>query len=235
MKVAFTSMPSCLKMIGPEKLAAVPGRIEVDHLAGEVLQRIDLRPDENVHLGGKQAQQVVDAAPGTRELRLVLEVVEHVAVDDGRIHAAQVEQVVDVVEGAARHDRQHPHVVAVIEHARELGSELQGRPFGATGREAHRPRVDPLLVRGFVERRGPRRGRRGATAVAAVGGAPRRCGGVCDCAWAASEPAEARIARPATARATRRIRHSPRFQAHRTPPCCGHIGVALPTRSHGLM
>ena len=37
--VAFTSMPSCLKMIGPEKFAAVPVGIEVHDLAGEVLER----------------------------------------------------------------------------------------------------------------------------------------------------------------------------------------------------
>ena len=37
---------------------------------------------------------------------LFLEVIQHVAVDDGRVDAAQIEQVVDVVERPARHDRQ---------------------------------------------------------------------------------------------------------------------------------
>ena len=63
------------------------------------------------------------------ELRLVLEMIEHVAIDDGRIDAAQIEQVVDIVERPARDDRQHAHVVAVIEHARKLRREQQRRPF----------------------------------------------------------------------------------------------------------
>ena len=122
-------------------------RIEVHHLAGEILQRVDLRPDEHVHLRREQAQQVVDAPPGIGELGLVLEVVEHVAVDDGRIDAAQVEQVVDVVEGPARDDRQHAHVVAVVEDAGELGGELQRRALDAAGGETDRPGVDAVLLR----------------------------------------------------------------------------------------
>ena len=181
--------------------------IEVHHLAGEVLERLDLGPHEHVRLRGEQVQQVVDAPPGVGELGLGLEVVEHVAVDDGRIDAAQVEQVVDVVEGPARDDRQHAHVVAVVEHAGELGGELQRRAFEAAGGEPDRPGVDAVLVRlldGRRRRAGGRPAALGACATSIACGAgpawrarPTRCGGAC--AWAAERRAEdRRAARPAT-------------------------------------
>ena len=50
--------------------------------------------------------------------------IEHIAIDDRRVDAAQVEQIEYVVEDAASHDRQDAHVVAVIDDAGELGGEL---------------------------------------------------------------------------------------------------------------
>ena len=99
-----------------------------------------------MHLGRKQAQQIIHPPPGALELRLALEVIEHVAVDDSRIDPAQVEKVVDVVEGPARDDRQDAHVVAVVEHTRQLRSEQQRCAFDASGGEPHRPGVDALLL-----------------------------------------------------------------------------------------
>ena len=138
----------------------MPCGIEVHDLAGEVLHRLDLGPDEDVRLRGEQVHEVVDAPPGVGELGLGLEMVEHVAVDDGRVHAAQVEQVVDVVERPARDDRQHAHVVAVVEHARELGRELQRRALEAPGGEPDRPGVDAVLVRLLAGSAGLTDGRR---------------------------------------------------------------------------
>ena len=128
--------------------------VEVHHLAGEILDRVDLRPHEDVRFRRKQVDQVVDAPPGVGELGLRLEVIEHVAVDDGRIDAAQIEQVVDVVERPARDDRQHAHVVAVVEDAGELGGEDQRRALDPARGEAQRPGVDALLVRLLGERLG---------------------------------------------------------------------------------
>ncbi len=109
---------------GPRERGRSALRIEVDDLAFEILERVDLRPHEDVHLGGEQAHQVVDTLHGRPEFRLRLEVIEHVTVDDGGINAPQVEQVVDVVERPARHHRDEAHVVAVVEDAGEFRREL---------------------------------------------------------------------------------------------------------------
>jgi hypothetical protein len=111
-------------------------------------------------------------------------VVEHVAVDDGRVDAAKIEQVVDVVEGNAR-PAASPTVQALIlcvfpSSVGVFSPRGAARPLGATG----------------------------ATSTGLAAGAPRPCGGTCAWARVTSEPTDTRIASPATARMTGRIPHS---------------------------
>ena len=79
--------------------------IEIDPLAGEVLELVDLRPHEHVHLGWKQRHDVVHALFQAADLGVGSEMLQHVAVDDRGIDAAQIQEIVDVVEDAARNYR----------------------------------------------------------------------------------------------------------------------------------
>jgi hypothetical protein len=46
--------PNRLKIRGPEKAAAVPSVLKLTFFASQVLQALDLRPHEDVQLGGEQ-------------------------------------------------------------------------------------------------------------------------------------------------------------------------------------
>ena len=213
-------------------------RIEVHHLAGEILQRVDLGPHEHdAASDGKQVQQVVDPPPGAGELGLGLEVVQHVAIDDGRIDAAQIEQVVDVVERPARDDRQHAHVVAVVEHAGELGGELQRRALEPPGGEADCPGVDAFLLR-LLGRRGvvAASRRRAASGLwlacamstlragACVTGAPTRWRrSACACAAKRARPGKHRAEERPRQVATQRM--GPSLRRDRSMPPQGRAGL----------
>jgi hypothetical protein len=67
---------------------------------------------EDVHLGWEQAEKVVDVSRRPGKFRLAPEMVEHIAV-----HAAQVEEIINIVEWPARDDREDAHVVAIVERA----------------------------------------------------------------------------------------------------------------------
>ena len=67
--------------------------------------------------------EVMDAFVDAGDLGIFLEVLQHVAIDDRRIDAAQVEQIVDVLERSPRHNRQNAHFGAVVDDARKLGGK----------------------------------------------------------------------------------------------------------------
>src|SRR5215831_4396015 len=104
--------------------------IEVHDFASQVPHGVDLGPYEQVHLGRKQAEEVVDAPRRPGKFRLASEMVEHVTIHDRHVDTAQVEEIIDVVERPARDDGEDAHVVAVIENACQFGGKLQRRAFG---------------------------------------------------------------------------------------------------------
>src|SRR4029077_7115012 len=79
--------------------------IEIDPLAGEVLELVDLGPHKDMRLGWKQRHDVVHALFQAADLGVGSEMLEYVAVDNRRIDAAQIQQIVNVVEDAARNYR----------------------------------------------------------------------------------------------------------------------------------
>src|SRR6185437_14247648 len=73
--------------------------VEVDFLSRQIRQRLDLRPNEDVQLGGEQTQDVGDALQDLRYLRFVF--LERVTVDDGGVDAPEVQKIVDIFGGPA--------------------------------------------------------------------------------------------------------------------------------------
>src|ERR1700682_2305594 len=63
---------------------------EIHFLAGEILQALDLRPNEHVHLRREEIEQVGDAALYLRYLNLVL--FEQGGTDNTRLYAPQIKQ-----------------------------------------------------------------------------------------------------------------------------------------------
>ena len=121
-----------------------PQGVEVHLLAGEVLQALDLGPDEDVQLRREEIEQVGDVAPDFRELDPVL--FQRVGIDDRQIDAAQIEQRIQVLRRAARDDGQDVQIVPVIDDAGHLRRQTQRRALDQAGSEADRPGVYLLLL-----------------------------------------------------------------------------------------
>ncbi len=115
-------------------------RVEIHLLADEIVQAVDLRPDEDMQLGREEIEHIVDLVLNVRDLALVL--VERVRIDDRKVDAAQIEQRIDVFRRSARDDREHVHVVPVVDNPRHLRGEADRRAFQKSPGKAHRPGVD---------------------------------------------------------------------------------------------
>src|ERR1051325_9002854 len=76
--------------------------VEVDLLAAQIVQRVDLRSHEYMQLGRKQAEDVRDALRDVGDLALKL--YQGVGIDDGNIYPFEIQQVFDVLSRAACHD-----------------------------------------------------------------------------------------------------------------------------------
>ena len=112
--------------------------VEVDGFAGQILQRLNFRTYEDVKFGGEQMHQVIDALVDVADFWVILEVVKYIAVDDRCVDALEIQEIMHVLEGAARHDRQDAHVGAVINHAREFDGKAQRGTFRKTGGQPDR-------------------------------------------------------------------------------------------------
>src|SRR5262245_9884827 len=97
--------------------------VEVDGFAGEVLQSLDFRADEDMQFGWEQMHQIVDAFVDLGDFRIILKVVEHITIDNRRVYTLEVQEVMDVFEWPPRHDWQDAHLAAVIDGARKLDRE----------------------------------------------------------------------------------------------------------------
>src|SRR6202043_747060 len=92
--------------------------VEIHFLAGEILQALDLRPNEHVHLRREEIEQVGDAALYLRYLNLVL--FERVGTDDRHIDATQIKQRIQIFRGTPGDDRQDMQVWPVVDDAGNL-------------------------------------------------------------------------------------------------------------------
>ncbi len=81
---------------------------------------------------------------------------QRVGIDDREIDAAQIEQRIEVLRGAARDDGQDMQVRPIVDNARHLGRQAQRRALDQAGREANCPGVDLLLLL-LISGRAPRR------------------------------------------------------------------------------
>ncbi len=117
-------------------------RVEVDLLARQIRQRLDLGPDEDVQFRGEQAEQIADAQLDLRYLGFVF--LKRVAVDDRHIDASQIEQVIDVLGGPARHDRKDMRDAAIAHHPGNFRREVNGRAFKQAASETNGPGIEPL-------------------------------------------------------------------------------------------
>src|ERR1700736_4963089 len=127
--------------------------VEIHFLAGEILQALDLRPNEHVHLRREEIQQVGDAALYLRHLNLVL--FERVGTDDRHIDAAQIKQRIQIFRGTAGDDRQDMQVWPVVNDAAHFRGQANRRTLKQAAGEADGPGVHLLLFR--LVRRGASR------------------------------------------------------------------------------
>src|SRR5262245_66581333 len=81
-----------------------PLGVEVDLLADEVAQRLDLRSHEHVQFGGEQVEDVSDPILDVRYLRLVL--IKRITGDDRHVNAPEIEQIVEVLGRSSVETRQ---------------------------------------------------------------------------------------------------------------------------------
>ncbi len=81
-------------------------------------------PHENVHGAEEHRDDVVHPLFDAGDLLHVLEVIEHVGIGDRKVDALQVHKVGHVSDRAVADDRQHAHVVAVIQRLAEIGGIL---------------------------------------------------------------------------------------------------------------
>ncbi len=82
-------------------------------------------------------RQIVDALLDAGDLGVILEVLEHITVDNRRIDAAHVKQIVYVLGDSARDDRDHTHIVSIVDDPRELGRKSERRAFRQAGRQTY--------------------------------------------------------------------------------------------------
>ena len=94
---------------------------------------------------------VVHALFDAGDLLHVLEVVENVGIGDGKIHPLQIDEVGDVADGAVADDRQHAHIIAVVERLAEVGGILGERALEQSAGEAYSPIVDFCRLVGFLD------------------------------------------------------------------------------------
>ena len=113
--------------------------VEVHLFTPEIIKRLDFRSHEYVKLRGEKVQDIGDLLLDVRHLRLVF--LHNVRVDDRHIHPLQIKKGVDVLGGAAGHDRQDMGIVAIVHDPCDLGRQAERRPFQLTTRETDRPGV----------------------------------------------------------------------------------------------
>ena len=117
-------------------------RVEVDLLAPQILERVDLRAHIDVQLALEHRHDVVHALLDVRDLEHVLVVIEHVRVGDREIDALEVDQVADVAHRAVGDHGDHAQVVAVVERPAEIGRISNERSLEQTARQTDGPVID---------------------------------------------------------------------------------------------
>src|SRR5262249_31462864 len=114
---------------------------ELNPFTAQLLDAGNVVARDQMDLGDWKAQQILDALVKVRKLRLGAEILEEVDLGDGDVNAAQIEQILEVRGRAARHDRQDPHLVTVIDDSSDLLGEAHERPIEHTADETHGPCV----------------------------------------------------------------------------------------------
>jgi hypothetical protein len=123
--------------------------VDADLLARQVLQRIDLRAGDDADLLREHHRDIAHLALDGGDLRIILEVLERIGLQEGQIDAAQVEHVPQVLHLAAGDDREHAHLLealAFVEQRRKVERGRHQRPAeDALGHEGDRARVGFVL------------------------------------------------------------------------------------------
>ena len=112
--------------------------VEIHFLAGEILQALYLRPNEDMQFRREEIEQVGDATPDLRYLNLVL--FERVGIDDRRIDAAQVQQRIQIFRGASGDDRQDVQIGPIVDNPGHLGGKANRRTLKQAAGETDRKR-----------------------------------------------------------------------------------------------
>src|SRR6185437_14233091 len=96
------------------------GGPEIDLLAAQVLEAMDVVARQNMKLRDRQPNDVLNAALKIGRLTKGAKIFEHVGLSDGQVHAAKIQEIIQVGRGAERNDRQNTDLVAVVQGRRYL-------------------------------------------------------------------------------------------------------------------
>ena len=147
-------MPRRWNRIGADHGRAGAGRVKAHLLAFEVLERVDVRPHQQVDVADVHAGDEVDALVDVGDLLDRPEVLEHIGIGEGDVDALEIEQVLDVVGGAVGDHGNDAQLVPVIEIARDFRAEADEGAFGQAAGEADGPVVDLCNRLAFSDRGG---------------------------------------------------------------------------------
>lgn len=109
-----------------------------------------------MHLVVDETRDVLHAVLEAAVLAFPAQRLDRAGADHSHVHTLEEENVADVLHRAGAEDRQHAHVVAVVDDRRDVGGVAQIGAGDIAGDDRHRVGVDLLahrLDRGVAARR----------------------------------------------------------------------------------
>ena len=101
-------------------------------LSLQILQAPDLLPRHDVDVVVEQTGDVPDALGDVGNVVFGLGKLQRVGCDEAHVDVLQAEDVDEILDRALAEDRQHPELVAIVEHRGHVGAhDRLGPPIGA--------------------------------------------------------------------------------------------------------
>src|SRR5215207_3586777 len=119
-------------------------------LSLQILQAPDLLPRHDVDVVVKQTGDVPDALGNVRNVVFGLRKFQRVGRDEAHVDVLQAQDVDEVLDRALAEDRQHPELVAVVEHRGHVGAHDRHRPADRRRDYRDRAGIEKIALGQFV-------------------------------------------------------------------------------------